>query len=240
MFISVASGKTCIALSLAALGLYGTSVSQATVSESIKYTWTKSGGFLINAFITTGSKTTQYQTSGGGMQYDIESSTNPGESSGFTFQSYCIEIPEDVSRSYEAYTINTAESLIGDADAQAIGKLWAQYDAGNLEGEHATAFQIAVWNIIYDDDYYVGLGKASFSCWLNSVVIEAQGMLDWLKTYGSSAPVTQMTILSNDGYQDQIVIADYLEAYASVPEPATLGIAALGAVTLLTHRRKSL
>lgn len=178
-----------------------------------------------------------YNGRAGAMNF-TQTNTQNGAPFGTSFTSYCIELDQSTSTSVQNYETNTnVAGLIGADDATAIGKLWYHYDAGGLTGDSATAFQLVVWNLVYDKASDFSLASGFFTADAsNAVETIASNMLSWLKNDSASAPQATLTALVSDCYQDQIIGTGGVGSNP-VPEPAALGVLALGSVAILGRRR---
>lgn len=155
-----------------------------------------------------------------------------------TFKTYCSEINAFATYSSVVYNEDTNVSgLLGSFADSGLGKLWLQYDAGNLSGKDATAFQLAVWNLIYDSDYTLNSGNLTATASDSAVITEANDMLAWLQANPTADSAT-MYVLTNESYQDQIVGFPGTGEPPPIPEPATISIGLIGAGALLLKRRK--
>lgn len=185
-----------------------------------------------------------YVTPAGALSWTQTNTTN-GAPLGSTFTTYCIELNQGLPSNVQNYNVvSNVGSLIGYDDANSIAKLWHQYDAGNLTGDSATAFQLVIWNVIYDTslDYSLNYGLLSVSNMTSSVKNIAEGMLNWLLYSSLGAPMATLTALTNPYYQDQIAGPSNVGNPPAVPEPATLGIGLLTVASLTLagrNRRRS-
>jgi len=167
------------------------------------------------------------------------------------FRFFCIELAEHSSAGPHLY----ASSLFNDDDLRklydvaypnkSIGDFWngGQTSFGVFaDATSAAAFQVAVWNIVFDSDLSLSGGSFKWTGGATAVSSAAQALLDQVAAYSGSgythwsvykfeSPVPGST---SSGYQN------YVSATYSVPEPATvalLGLAFAGLGAAARRRR---
>lgn len=167
---------------------------------------------------------------------------------------YCTDVYQHVSSGGAEYTVLPVDfvpssSPMGDARADAIENMYL-FAAGlqltaAATNEYATAFQLAVWEIVHDFD--AGLGLASLN--ITGGLFRATktdgsslsgGVLSHLSTFftaaAGAAPAGEggrsIMGLASGSAQDQIIAT-------SIPAPGPLALAALGGLCLIPRRRKA-
>ncbi|MBT3279214.1 MAG: PEP-CTERM sorting domain-containing protein [Phycisphaerales bacterium] len=132
---------------------------------------------------------------------------------------------------------------MGPEKALALDKLFGMYYPETITHEdpaHGAAFQAAIWEIIYETSGEYNVGDGDF-------IIDAEGEGDWwnlanyyLATYEEATQLANLMILTNDTYQDYIVMGTGQKTpITPVPEPITLaglGLCVLGASGYLRRR----
>jgi hypothetical protein len=182
----------------------------------------------------------------GEMLWNVDSSgsTGFGQSFGSQLRAFCIELTQTAHANMDTYTITDTALAptpgsansggsdgMGDAKAADLEKLWGAYrdDADSTIAK--AAFQLSVWEIVYDDG--LDLGDGSFQV-LNRngndddlAKAQAQTWLDSLAGY--TGPSVSLAALSHGQHQDQLI---------AVPTPSAAmgGLFALG--SLLACRRR--
>ena len=136
---------------------------------------------------------------------------------------------------------------MGQVKADALGKLFGLYSAEAVapksgdSTDQTAAFQAAVWEIIHETSGTYGLGDGEF---------QIAGTGDWmdladhyLSTFEQATIAGELMLLSNETYQDYIVMGGQVAVEApsapAVPEPitlASLGLCFLGAGGSLRRR----
>jgi len=166
-----------------------------------------------------------------------------------TFYSFCIDIKDHVNigstYTYEVRDLNlapisngTGSGINSDLDggmaatkAHLIQKLWAAKYALINSNTAAAAFQLAVWNIVYEtqQDWTVSSGKFSVDSCTSANMANL-----WLSDLhnGGLTDETHLMAISSERYQDQVVVG------APVPAAVWSGLALLGMVGAMRVRRQ--
>lgn len=165
---------------------------------------------------------------------------------------FCTDLSEYVSAGGSTYTLAPISNLpvtsgwpaMGSVRSQAVYDLYAgaagiQYAGGSANNDLAAAFQIALWEIVYD--YNGTAGSLSLTAGnlkvgdtdgtsLNSAIATKVGQLFAL--LGTNSLNSGLVGLSNDGAQDQIL------EFTMIPLPAAFpaGLACLGVAAYLRRR----
>jgi len=169
--------------------------------------------------------------------------------------SFCIELSEWAPEKSFRYDVVMPEESpeptnflgghIGLDKAEYLSELWGRFFDPNWVGNgpfsyqqkhDAEAFAAAVWEIIYEklpgspNDWDVRsdgtCGKLGFRCCgVNTAT--ANG---WLHALDGTGPKADLRAFVYDGKQDYIV---------AVPEPATIGLLGLGALSLFGRKRRT-
>lgn len=162
-----------------------------------------------------------------------------------TFQAYCVEINEPGNTSM---THNDVFPLLGSTtngggisgpvffDAvrtRNLQLLWGGFHALVSDNLTMRAFQLATWEITFDDDLTLVQGGGS-KFWVDpgqnqpGITNVAEG---WLQSIAANpnGPQTSLLLLTSPGVQDLVT---------PVPEPTALASLGLGVIALLRRRRK--
>jgi hypothetical protein len=166
------------------------------------------------------------------------------QSQGFTdiaadsFISYCVEITEHFSGFPSAlmadYSVQAASaySSWGLPKASRLGQLmsYVASDAQRVDtAQESTSLQLAIWNVIYDDDTTLLTGtfketlNAGFNAYADQLLTASLNTQNRYDVY----------VLSKSGSQDFLLLRE-------LPEPTSLALtfAALGGMGLVARRRK--
>jgi hypothetical protein len=157
-----------------------------------------------------------------------------GTFDGNPIQFWCAELTQFFTpgNSY-VYT----ESLPNNATFTMLGRLFHEaYGIALSDTQHSAAFQLAIWEILYDND--LDLLSGGFMVTDNhghaTTVALAQG---WLDSLGSYTDNYDVLLLSNEAHQDFITPG---LPHQDAPEPASgwLACTGLAALAIVSMRRR--
>ncbi len=150
------------------------------------------------------------------------------------FVSWCVDILQDtyLGQSVSDYTLVGAALVpqIGYTRADALARLATKYLGQVHDGTSAGAFQLAVWEIVYENTgtaYDISTGNFSASGANDGSLGLAQ---TWLGNLGTTSTYN-VNVWASPTHQD-------LAVFTSVPEPGTLGLLAVGLIGLGLAKRK--
>jgi hypothetical protein len=156
-----------------------------------------------------------------------------GTFDGSPIQFWCAELTQFFSpgASY-VYT----ESLPNNATFTILGRLFHEaYGAALSDAEHSAAFQLAIWEILYDGD--LDLLAGGFQVTNNhghgATVTLAQG---WLDNLGSFSDNYDVFLLQNDAHQDFITPGP--SGRRETPEPTPLALVGAGLLAMIVASRR--
>ena len=199
---------------------FKTSVTGNTGINAGAFSWSDGVG---NSYVTFCTELTQNINFGNSYNYDIDSLS-------------IAPVPND--------SINAAfPHLIGGMGTYRAGlvqNLYDQYFSVALDSSvNAAAFQLAIWEIVYEeglaegDNSTLNVSDGDFTISNNNAGNQSQTQAitlanTWLSTL-SSVGVTTLVALTNDTYQDQILL---------IPLPAPVLMAGLGLLAVPLIRRR--
>lgn len=169
-----------------------------------------------------------------------------------THLTYCTDLAQYVTSSTKNYTIEQIENMpgaspMGQAKADAIRALFAvangDQSSSTATADYATAFQLAVWEIVTDfSGSSFAMNAASFTTGnfkakktnnnaLSSTIVNTASNLYnsavlFLQNNGSSS---QVLGIASGSYQDQLV---------QVPAPGCAALAGIGGILVARRRRR--
>lgn len=173
------------------------------------------------------------------------------------FRFFCIDLDQPASAGPHAYTF----SLFVDDDLRrlydraypnkASGDFWngIQTDFGAFaDATSAAAFQVALWNIVFDADLSLSAGAFQWTGKADAQVArDAQTLLDLVRDYDGGSDYQNWTLYRFDSgkFQDYVSatyrapVPEVLpEPGNGVPEPGTLALLGIGFAAIASSRRR--
>jgi PEP-CTERM motif len=170
------------------------------------------------------------------VNFSVPAATGFGEAGGFavstaalgSFTAYCVELNQEISlnTTYTDFTVAASPTFSNTNALTDIGRLYSENLT--LTGSVAqAAFQIAIWEIIYETGgtYAVGSGVAQFSG--GSADPGALALADTYLADLAATNVYNVTVLTSANEQDLVTAST-----APVPEPSTYALMAAGLLTV--------
>ncbi|MBX3379854.1 MAG: Cys-Gln thioester bond-forming surface protein [Phycisphaeraceae bacterium] len=153
-----------------------------------------------------------------------------------TFATFCIEVHQDIfpGNNY-TYDVNTVANAplpvnilygtpMGAAKADQISELYGRFFAGLSTNDQYAAFQLAIWDFVYDGGGGVGAGVFQASGFGAAMALADA----WIAAVDGSGPrMAGLGALSSDDWQDQIF----------TPAPGSLALIGLGGLVATRRRR---
>ncbi len=141
---------------------------------------------------------------------------------------WCIELTQTFSFN-NAYT-NYVAAPENTPVLTALGQLFTLAHASALsDANHSAAFQLAIWELVYDSDHSLQSPGAFYVTGGNATARNiAQG---WLSSLGPNSPDTwNLIFLTSSTHQDFLGLR--------VPEPAPIALLALAMLAMIMVRRR--
>jgi hypothetical protein len=183
------------------------------------------------------------QTLAGKINWSRTGGTHVGAPAG-DFVTFCIELTEHVSLggSYAFDVVDLASAPdpggwgvglgMGTAKADLLRELWGRHYASVADSTTAAAFQVAVWEIVYDDGLALGGGSFQVKFPDGPVPAYLSTAQSWLGSLDGSGPAASLYALSRAGVQDQV----FEVAHVPLPLAAWSGLGLLGLVAVRRYR----
>jgi hypothetical protein len=145
------------------------------------------------------------------------------------YRSFCVDLAQHVSsgRNYEYEVFAPEEIGWTPARTQAMQRLWADFLPQVHDGASSAAFQLAVWEIVYDTDRNLSTGSFRTGS-PDASKSMAQNWLSSIDTTPTNRSLPTLRVLVHEGAQDQIT---------EIPAPGPAACTILG-LAMLGGRRK--
>lgn len=196
-----------------------------------------------NVAVTLNGETNNFFS--GQLVHEIDNAGSPTLAVNGRVNTFCVELTEHTSGNFDTFHESTlddepipAVTIFMGARTQAVLDAAVQfYDTAasqDASANEASAFQLLLWEIVYDYDPNVGLssidptsGNVSFTKTDGNPLWSGVSNLitSFSAAIGAESGSRDFTLLTNDGKQDQIV-----------PAPGTMAL--LGGVALMGTRRR--
>lgn len=144
---------------------------------------------------------------------------------------YCVDLSQHVSYG-QTYSFDVIDPLaaplptsgMGSERAGRLSELFGRYWANDFDSDQAAGFQLAVWEIVNDDD--LDLEDGDFR--VRHAGKAQDWATDWLGSIDGTGPSTALAVMGSSTYQDQVFM---------IPTPAS-GLLAGAGVWLLAGRAR--
>jgi MYXO-CTERM domain-containing protein len=189
----------------------------------------------------------------GQLKHEFSNGTGRAAGLSGTLITYCTDLLENTSKNTNRFDlVNTADApspAMGQARADALSDIYVfaagAHTDGSADRDFAAAFQVAIWEIVYDFDSSNGRSsldvesgdfeayKTNGSSLSSAVLGHLETLFDAIGTIGLGAEQTGLYALVNDGVQDQLIEM----AVVPLPGAAAMGLAGLAGLAGTRRRR---
>lgn len=214
------------ALAVGALSLAGSALADTIQIDSFTYTGTHS---TYSSTINKSDNPTAHMTTPGGEL--------SGLLNGNSFQTFCADIfqafagwgPSNANSSYSLVAGSTAFGASKSTDVNKLFTNW--YGSANNEA-NSTAFQLALWEIVYESGSSYDLGTGTFTASGGTATAGIYNTANnWLANLGSLGSVyKQVDVYQSGSFQDFTTVS-------TVPEPEAYALALASLGVLIGARR---
>jgi hypothetical protein len=150
---------------------------------------------------------------------------------------WCIELNQyfGFGGSYSDYTA----SIPNNALFSLLGQLFTEaYGDARSDATHSAAFQLAIWEIVYDGDLDLSAGGFKATGGNAATIAMAQG---WLNHLGDFSDNYNLVLLHSATHQDFVTFGTPFSNIKrfDVPEPAPLALLSAALLAIVAIRRRS-
>ncbi len=164
------------------------------------------------------------------------------DSDSILWRTFCIELEEPVavmdSVSYTRVSLpqaRDAEPNLNSDQQQLLGQLWSARHSGAFTKVDAAAFQLAVWEVVYDGRDTLSLGDGQFSVNGRTPTAVKNRAAEWLNSLVSTpVPAASLAAWNRAGVQDQLIAAPL-----PAPVLGTLATGGLLGLSWFIRRRRA-
>lgn len=162
------------------------------------------------------------------------------------FRSFCVELTQNISPgssyTYDVVAVEDAPndgfaSGMGTAKAALLSELWGRFYSPLFDADQAAAFQVSVWEIVYDGGVDLAAGSFQAQSLATGFVTLSQ---TWLNVLDGTGAMANLGAMTNPNRQDHIYeLPTPTNEQIPAPAAATAGLMGLGLLGIGRKRRSA-
>lgn len=150
-------------------------------------------------------------------------------SGGDSFLAWCIDLFQTIKSA--TYTVERPGHVTDGAQENLSRLFTNNYDMAQTTATHSAAFQVAIWEIVYETDAAFDVRNGAFDASHNAPVLNMAQ--DWLDNLGSEEGTYRLSFYTSGDSQDLVAAA------VPLPPGMALMVTGLGLAAFAARRRQT-